>query len=223
MPNLLPARSGLKGFDCNTRLTPTTAKALREAGMRFAVRYVGRLQPQAAHDLTSEERDIIHGAGLALMVVQHVERDQAPGWEPTIDKGAVYGHNAAELARMAGVLPGTTLWLDLEGVSREVDPQIVIGYCNNWHRAVQAMGYHPGIYVGWSSRLTARQLYQLRFDRYWAAYNLNSDEHPATRDVCMKQGIQVTIAGVELDPNQIITDQLGGVPYMDTPDEYQAD
>lgn len=214
-------RNNLKGFDTAQALSTASAAALFAAGYRFALRYVPRTIPGHSYDLSAAEKAIIHHAGLALMIVQHVEKDEAPGWEPTVDKGAAYGYAAGEAARAVGYAPGATLWLDLEGVNARVDTATVIAYANNWHGAVKAAGFSPGVYVGFSSRISAQDLYRrLRFDRYWSAYNLNADEHPAVRDVCMKQSKQVTVGGVTLDPDEMVMDRLGGLPMLDAPEEW---
>lgn len=224
MSNVIPAPNNLHGFDCNTKLDAELAKTLRDAGMRFAVRYVSRTTPGHTYDISRQERTAILSAGLALMIVQHVEADGPPGWSPTPEKGTSYGQVAANLAFESGVTRGTSLFLDLEGVNTHVPASIVIEYCNNWHRAVVNGGYHPCLYVGWSSGLSGTQLYRnLRFDRYWGAYNLNEDEQPITRGLCMRQSLQKRVAGVLLDPDVIMPDKLGGVPFLDAPDEFSPE
>jgi hypothetical protein len=219
----MPAPNGLKGFDTAQKLSYETARSLRDQGMRFAMRYVSRTSPAHSYDLDRSEREAIHRAGLALGVVQHVERDGPPWWTPTEDKGAAYGYMAGEQARLAGVTTGVTVFLDLEGITPDTDVATVIAYCNTWHKAVQAAGYHPGIYVGYGAILSATGLYRnLRFDRYWGAYNLNRDQEPIKRGICMKQHSQQTIAGVTLDPDTVTQDALGGVPIFDAPDEWEA-
>jgi hypothetical protein len=125
------------------------------------------------------------------MVVQHVAM---PGWHPTGSLGASYGAIAAEESRMVGVPQGVAVWCDLEGVARRdehgdrTDPRDVISFCNEWHDAVKLAGYDPGLYVGDSCILNAHQLYyNLKFRRYWSAYNLNRDQFPEVRGVCMWQ------------------------------------
>jgi hypothetical protein len=223
MARVIPAPNGMKGFDTAQKLSYETAHSLWDQGMRFAMRYVSRTAPAHGYDLDRSERDAIHRAGLALGVVQHVEKDGPPWWTPTTDKGAAYGYMAGEQARLAGVTPGATVFLDLEGIVPGTPVPVVTEYCNLWHKAVSAAGYHPGIYVGYGAILNAYGLYHnLRFDRYWGAYNLNRDQEPQKRGICMKQHSQQTIAGITLDPDTITQDALGGVPLFDAPDEFQA-
>src|SRR5438067_1860956 len=72
------AAPNVKGFDADVQLTPHQAASFFDQGYRFCVRYVGRRQMNPTRDLTHQEARTILDAGLALMIVQHVE---APGWQ----------------------------------------------------------------------------------------------------------------------------------------------
>src|SRR2546429_5301289 len=67
---------GVRGFDANLIIPPNAAAAFIQRGYRFCVRYVRR---QTVHDfdLTPDEADGLIGAGLGLLVVQHVEAETA--------------------------------------------------------------------------------------------------------------------------------------------------
>ncbi|HEX8695735.1 MAG TPA: DUF1906 domain-containing protein [Longimicrobium sp.] len=207
-----PAPPGIKGFDANTPISAAAAQAFYASGYRFCVRYVGRVQ-MASYDLTAAEAQTILANGLALMVVQHVLN---PGWHPTGDLGQEYGANAAKFAAQIGVPPGVNVWCDLECVAPGTAASDVVAYCNNWHDEVAAAGYVPGLYVGYEPGLSAVQLYQdLRFQAYWGAYNVDSDQVPARRGWQLKQseGAGGTIAGISTesyDDDHTLTDALGG-------------
>ena len=97
------------------------------------------------------------------------------------------------------------------------DPEQIIRYANLWHEAVAAAGYLPGVYIGSGARLSAQQLYnRLRFTRYWAAFNLNADEFPVVRGVCMRQVRARPPAGVrfQIDADVVQEDALGGLPVL---------
>ena len=213
----LAAVPGARGFDANAVVSAADAQAFVAHGYAFALRYLPRVTRRST-DLSRGEFDALLTAGLAVMPVQHVE--SAASWVPTDDKAFVYGHTAADDARRLGFPDGVTVWLDLEGVADGVSAEDVIRYCNRWHDVVAAAGYQPGLYVGWHARLTPDQLYRrLKFCRYWAAYNLNADECPAVRGVCMRQHAQKpgdVPAGVSfaIDTNTITADALGGVPMV---------
>jgi hypothetical protein len=217
MIGTLPA--GSKGFDCNATVSPYTALKFAAAGYRFAVRYVRREQ---AHDfdVTPQEMVGLFKAGLAVMLVQHVA---PPGWHPTGGLGRIYGETAAEEAGRAGASTGCTLWCDLEEVAHGTDRRDVIAYCNNWFDQVRKAGYDPGLYVGYRCGLTADDLYrQTKFQRYWAAYNLDKPNYPAVRGVQMRQYEATTVdhvSGVsfEFDVNIIGRDAMGGTPALMMP------
>jgi hypothetical protein len=220
MPRAWTAVNVLKGFDCNVPLTTLDALAFYRAGFHFAIRYIPRIQ-QSGLDLTAHELAMIYGGGLGCMAVQHVESEQS--WLPTPDKGMEYGQNAGNQAAFIGLAKGSSVWLDLEGVSQATNPEIIIRYCNSWHDEVHNAGYLPGLYVGWHNGLTAKQLYtRLKFQRYWASYNLNKDQYPDPVGVCMKQGIGAAPSGtrIMIDTDLIVGDNLGRYPVLSVPDEW---
>jgi hypothetical protein len=226
--NAVAAAVGVKGFDANARVSYDVARKFVDHDYRFAVRYVPRVQA-AASDLSSAEVDDLLRAGLAVMPVQHVESESS--WTPTDDKGRNYGDAAAYACRVAGLPPGVTVWLDLEGVAPRADgtfdAEQITRYCNLWYDAVAAMGFQPGLYVGWHAGLTPDELYALKFTRYWSAYNLNADQCPATCGVCMRQHV----AGANdvppdvrfpIDTDTVVGDAKGRVPMVCAPDEWDS-
>jgi hypothetical protein len=213
------ARDEARGFDCNFALTAEQARAMKDHGYEFVVRYLHRGEAHP-YDLSYAEMQIILGAKLALQVVQHVE--SALKWTPSDEKGLRYGQAAAAHAQSLGWLPGALVWCDLEGVDPTVPEEIVISYCNRWHDVVAAAGFLPGIYVGWHCGLSAASLYRrLKFTRYWAAYNLNLDQYPEHRGICMHQWALTAKTrerdvpnGItfQFDVNTVLADKLGGLP-----------
>lgn len=221
---VITAPSALKGFDCNSIVSTEAGRRLHALGHRFAVRYVRRNQVRS-NDISTAEINQLFSAGLALMIVQHVESDRS--WTPDATKGAQYGDNAASSCLALGIPRGVTVWLDLEGVAVGVPDEQVIRYCNIWYDRVAAVGYQPGIYVGWHAGLTADQLYRrLKFSRYWAAYNLNVDQYPAVRGICMKQR-EPTVeesraVTFPIDGNTIKADKKGDLPTLFAPQEWDG-
>lgn len=205
---LIEAPEGLKGFDANQHISHAAAKAFRDAGHRFCLRYVPRWQPNPG-DLTASEAAGILAMGLGLMIVQHVK---SPPWRPTGALGATYGAFAATQSMDIGYASGGTVWCDLEGTA--ADPRDVDAFCRRWYEEVGKAGYTPGLYVGFDPGLSAVELYRLPFEHYWSAYNLNADQLPAVRSVQMKQGIEKVLAGVRYDPDTIVRDKKGGLPLM---------
>lgn len=208
--------TGTKGFDANVSIGAQSAERFYNAGYRFVVRYVPRVRPQP-HDLSVGELAALLRAGLAVMVVQHVA---LPGWHPTADLGDMYGAYAAEAAEEAGYAMGAVLWCDLEEVAAGTPREETIAYCNAWYEAVRAVGYRPGLYVGYGCGLNAHDLYyRLKFSRYWSAYNLNKDQYPAVRGVQLRQFVAKAadrVPGVEFqfDVNLIGKDSKGSTPLL---------
>src|SRR3989338_7287703 len=121
------ASSGVLGFDTNTVVSAALARQFYADNYRFCVRYVARTeQSKASNDLSYQEAKDILSAGLALMVVQHV---QGWSWTPTGALGTEYGANAALFAQEIGVPKGVNLWLNLEGVKSGVTANTVADYC----------------------------------------------------------------------------------------------
>lgn len=216
-----------RGFDCNFPLTQAQARQMAVLKYRYAIRYVPRVK-QAPYDLTAKEVELLHLGGLAVMPVQHVEN---PNWIPHPVKGAAYGRQAAMSATDCGILPGTSVWLDLEGVKFKTPSEEIIGYCNRWYDSVATAGFLPGIYVGDRALLSPNQLYRrLKFTRYWSAYNLNLDEYPATVGVCMKQGVAHSgdyppdwdRLKYQIDTDTVTGDAKGRYPMVTAPDEWDV-
>lgn len=205
------APAGVRGFDANTPISDEAAQAFHAAGFRFCLRYVGRTQ-MAAHDLSAGEAERLLGHGLALMPVQHVLN---PGWQPTAALGTEYGTNAAAFSREIGFPAGVNVWCDLESVDTSTPAADVIAYCNAWYGAVAAAGYVPGLYVGYQPGLTGEQLYTaLRFQHFWAAYNVDgvSTPHPRGWQLVQSEG-SGTVGGITTetyDADTTRVDDAGG-------------
>ncbi len=209
-----PAKAGMQGFDTNTRLTATTAKALREAGFTFAIRYLSRKAKPPAKDLTAAELNIVLDAGLAVMAVQHVTPSD---WTPSDTLGVEYGGNAAAHARAIGLAEKSSVWLDLEGIAAGTPANAVVAYCNAWFKEVESAGYTTGVYVGANSILSADELYlNLKTTHYWKSGSDVPDiPH---RGYCMVQHIIPgdKVGGVAIDRNVTFVDAFGSAPMLVT-------
>lgn len=206
---------GVRGFDTNTVVTPGAAATFHRAGYRVALRYVRR-EPRHDYDISASEASVILSAKLALGIVQHVAPED---WVPSGDLGRRYGMNAAAESAKIGLPVGVNVWCDLEGVKLGTPAASVIAFLQEWWRAVAHVGYLPGLYVGWHAGLGAEQLFRdTPFQYYWAAYNLNRDQYPATRGVCMQQGTEQTLAGIRFDPDVCGRDALGNSPTFLAPE-----
>lgn len=205
MTTILPGRvvaaaSYLAGLDQDSKLTASSAAAYVAAGYRFCLRYLS-LGAERSADLSYAEADLILGAGLALMPVQHVD---AYGWSPTAALGASHGQSAAADATTVGFPPDVCVWLDLEGVAAGTPPGDVVDYCQAWYTAVAGAGYTPGIYVGPNSGISSSALSDLSFAHYWSS--ASSHLPVPARGFQMFQGL---VEG-HYDPDYVVVDGRGG-------------
>lgn len=203
-----PANS--KGFDTSSIVSRAVANHFKADGYSFCIRYLSLFSKDDEvndGDLTRKEADDILDSGLALMAVQHVRN---PGWVPTASKGTQTGNHAANNAIFAGLPAGINIWLDLEGVLVGTPAIDIIDYCNNWFAQVSAVGYVPGIYLGFDELLTGDQLFHsLSCQHYWKSPSFVPDV--AIRGFQMIQStIDATVHGINIDINTTKNDHLGG-------------
>lgn len=214
MTGIATLASGSYGVDTNAKLTAQSAQSLRAATYEgqvidFVARYVS-IGPAAPGDITSQELDAILGAGLALLLVQHV---RFPGWVPSGAQGATDGAHAAQNASAAGYPQTAHIAFDLEGVAPGTSADAVAAHANEWSAAVVGAGYQAMLYVGYNAILTPQQLYDLpNFNRYWSDFG---ERQVAVRGFCMKQLAGTTqFPGVPfgIDPDRIMPDAKGDLP-----------
>ncbi|AZE48369.1 hypothetical protein C4K04_2697 [Pseudomonas chlororaphis] len=200
------APSGCRGFDADTVISLTVAEQFSSQGYTFCIRYLSLGAGQDEGDLSQGEANDILQAGLALMVVQHVED---PGWSPSQGSGQANGVNAVGNAISIGLPLGLNVWCDLEGIAENTNSQDVIDYCAAWYSAVSAAGYVPGLYVGANAVLSGQQLYDLPFQHYWQSCS----EVPEVV-VCGYQMVQSFVPdpvnGIGIDEDITQNDEQGG-------------
>jgi Domain of unknown function (DUF1906) len=222
MTQVIEVPDGAKGFDCDQALTTVKAQNAVSDGYKFVARYIRRLQSHS-YELNAAEAIAILEGGLALFAVQHVE--SASAWVPSGAKGMQNGKTAVTEARGIGLPAGVSVACDLEGVAAGVSPATIIDYLKQWYAPVKDAGFLPVLYVGWHCGLSADELYHnLPFQRYWSSYNLNSDQFPSVRGVCLEQhaaGDGETPAGIaQIDTDRADVDTLGGRISVLAPDEW---
>jgi hypothetical protein len=166
---------------------PPTLPRFVKAGYTFAIRYVPRVGA-LPHDITAAELRMLLNAGLGVMLVQHVER----AGPPVVDAARNEGHGVRRARGRIRARHRVSDWRNAVARSRGHRPEDGSGdrdsVLQRMVRQGAAVGYQPGIYVGYNAILNASQLYQrLKFQRYWSAYNLDKDQYPGTRGVCMQQ------------------------------------
>ena len=209
------ARAATPGawVDASTPITPRVAAAVKQAGKVGVFRYVPLPGNSTKSDITGTELGCLLDAGLEVGLVQHVRGNPPtqPLWQPGAHSGVLDAQAAIASAQAAGYPPGCHLFQDLEAC--DGSSMQVLTYCLDWGRTVIESGYLCGLYVGYAAVLTPESLYALpSVTCYW------SDAGPrsvATRGFAIKQGApEVTIAGVEFDPDVVKLDALGGLPVV---------
>jgi hypothetical protein len=204
------------GFDTDTVVSAAVAKQFFSLGYRWCARYVSRGAAEIG-DLTPDEIATILGAGLALIIVQHVPE---PNWTPTDAEGLTWGQAAIANVKALGIPTGLSIAKDHEGIdvsgSSSIVSAITAAHINTWSSAVRAAGYQPVLYEGFNCGLNAAQLYNnLTLARYWkSASNVPT---PIRRGFCMEQLdinqiIFVDSQTFSYDKDAIMADALGGLP-----------
>jgi hypothetical protein len=171
-------------------------------------RYVPLPGNSSAGDISGVEIGCLLDAGLQVLLVQHVRR---PPWIPMQQSGTVDAGAACRAAELSGYPAGCHLFLDFEGAAGS--PGAAFAYCCEWGKETRSQGYLAGLYVGYSALMSPQELYDLPdFTSYW------SDAGPrqvAVRGFAIRQHQpEVTIAGVNFDPDTVEPDAKGELPIV---------
>jgi hypothetical protein len=204
-----PATPGL-WFDTSTKLTATSARAMRLKGYLGALRYLPLPSNSPANDIDYPEAAIIAGAGLELSLIQHV---RFPGWDPSKQSGTVDAGIACFYAMGAGAKAGANLFLDFEGVSLTASVAQCKIYIEAWAASVIAHGFRAGLYVGYQIPLGPVDLYDLRgITCYWSDFG---HRVVATRGCAVVQkNPDILVAGIKIDEDWVSPDLLGDLPQV---------
>jgi hypothetical protein len=202
----VPADSLL--FDASQKLSRGELQALYDAGFRGGLRYVGLGGP-APEDIDGAELENAMAVGLGIMLVQHVRFSP---WVPSAPLGQRDGQVACQLAQAAGYLPGAHLWDDLEGINPAAGSALTIAYANTKFDVCASEGYPQGEYIGYAVPLTSSELFHaLKTSCYWRSFSNVPDVE--RRGYAMKQLVETTVSGVDVDISVSSRDRLGGQPH----------
>lgn len=166
----------------------------------FIFRYVSLYAPLRGGDIDPVERDAILACEVPLLLVQHVNY---PGWTATAVNGTQHGNAAGQDATQVGYPSGAMLFVDLEGVKNlggSVDE-----YITCWAYAVQAYGFVPGLYQGYSCGIDPGVLAQhTEYGGFWSDFGQRTNP---IGFMC-KQRPQISHCGIGIDPDQCYPDSL---------------
>jgi hypothetical protein len=198
-------------LDSNTVLTAGVCAELVQAGHPGVMRYVSFAGLPRAGCISSLEAAVIANAGLQLLLVMHVRGTRANNfhWHPSACSGTDDGNEAAACAKAAGYPLGSHIFVDIEGVSDTQEQ--TVAYTADCQRAILGNGYLTGLYDGFDAQLDAAAKWSLPGNSYWAAPGQREVER---RGYAIRQGPEVTIAGVAFDRDVLAPDLLGDVPMV---------
>jgi hypothetical protein len=148
---------GMKGVDTIRTMTSAILTSWKAAGVQFVGRYLG--------SLVSSEVALILSFGMAVTPIIYAHKE---GWHPTIQLAQTDGAGAVTNAKAAEILPGATIWIDIEGISVQATTVDIIDYVNTVANILTKAGFIAGLYVGAGFPLNGTQLYKLLVvTRYW--------------------------------------------------------
>jgi hypothetical protein len=199
--------------DASVPLSTKVIGALKKAGKVGVCRYVPLPNNRAGADIASDELEAICGAGLDLLLVQHV-RAAAPGstgWDPGAHDGGEDAEAAAVWACKVGYPVGAHLFLDLEDIAGTAAATIT--FASAWAAHICARGYAAGDYWGFRVPLGAEAAFDLPdFSIAWSDFGTR---HIATRGFAIvQQAPEVVIAGTSFDRDVVAPDLLGNLPMV---------
>jgi hypothetical protein len=190
------ATVGMRGTDSVTKLNQAMASNLKNAGMDFAVQYLGSVNAQGVADILS--------AGLLFCPVTYGDQFNGPT-------------TVTELGSL-GLPSGISVWLDVESV-HSVTAAALISEINAWGDAVNNAGYIPGLYSGPGALLTSTELYDLHVRGYWRSQSIIADRYNVlAMPACGYQMFQcfpsLNVAGVNVDIDFVQKDYHNRLPYF---------
>ena len=209
---------GTRIVDSSTRLTVASAAAIAahvdpDGGRIGGVcRYIPFAGHVVGNDLTAEEGAIITGAGLALLVVQHVRFGQTPtqtGWHPTSTMGSADGLAAVSACRSADMPAGLSVVYDMEGPSAATTAQDCADYDHAWCDVVGSAGYLPCAYLGYGLPMSAEQEYMLKVVRYWKSGSYVVEPAEVGWAMVQDPRFDVMVGGVAVDRDMAQADKKG--------------
>ncbi|HSY21505.1 MAG TPA: glycoside hydrolase domain-containing protein [Polyangiaceae bacterium] len=204
--------AGMRGVDCNTKLSALSAADLRKAEIDFAMRYVPLSGNLLGEDLDVVELEACLAEGLAIGCVQHTRK--AGLFLPNAKDGEADGRAACDAAVDAGVPQGCTIFYDMEGPAVGTTADDCAAYDAAWCNVAIGDGFMPGGYFGYGlpKDLTPERLYGLKVVRYWKSGSIVVA--PATCSWCMQQQFPFNqrLGGVAVDLDAVKGDLLGRFP-----------
>ena len=207
--NIIAAQA-IPGLAFDTDAIPSHEQllALWQAGYRAVAGYLPL--PGGHADWSRAHFEDCLAIGYQVWLVQHVREEK---WNVVRDlSGSVDALSACTAAMSIGYPKGCHIYQDLEGIIGSRDE--TIKFATDFASTVVLSGYKAGLYHGYGVPVDSLALYDLRFvNTYWT----DAANRPiAHRGNAIVQKPTITVAGVEIDPDEINPDHLGEVPIFAT-------
>lgn len=178
------------GFDCATKLSLQSAKALKEAGFTYVARYLG----ESWKTFDKKEVEAIQSVGLKLISIFQKSANHFSyfSWK----QGHLDGKEASEYAKAVGQPKGTAIYFAVDFDAQSKDMAAICDYIEGVKK--QLKDYKLGIYG--SSHVM--QALKGQADYYWQTYAWSRGK------VCdfihmYQYENNVRVAGVTIDRNEI--------------------
>ena len=182
----------VQGFDTATKLTEKTAKALKDEGFEYAIRYLPTTEWKS---LTKSEVKAILDAGLKLVSVYQWSANY-PGYF-TYERGKQDGAHASKVAKELGQPEGTAIYFAVDYDAQPKNIQGVLDYFRGVKETIK--GYKVGVYGSFyvMNEVKAKE----PVDYYWQTYAWSYRK--IADHIHMRQYHNgVKVAGVILDRNE---------------------
>jgi len=198
------------GIDCATPLTPASAKALVNAGNRFAARY---LVPPAYgwKRLTRKEAEAIADAGLQIVSVYETAANRPAGGALS---GQADGLAAFREAQAIGQPLGSAIYYAVDFDAAPQDYDAIEAYLRA--AATQTSGYATGVYGSFDvvEEMAKRQACV----HFWQTYAWSHGKKSAHANLHQHRN-NVQIAGITVDLNESFGNEGGWSLQPKTPKE----
>ena len=206
----------MKGFDCATPLTASTAAALKAAGMQFVARYVVPTT-DAWKRLTQAEAEAIIGAGLEIISIFETTANSAAGGA---SQGASDGATAYAQAQIVGQPRGTAIYFAVDYDAPSSDFAAITAYLQ---AAQQQLGdnYQVGVYGSYA--VVEAMAASSAAAHFWQTYAWSNGQLSSKANIYQYENDQ-TIAGVSLDLDNSYGNEGGWseMTFTDVPSNYSG-
>lgn len=193
----------MKGIDCATPLTLTTAKKLAAEGVKFACRY---LVPQrlAWKRLTRAEAEAITEAGLQIISVYETSANRPAGGAAA---GEADGREAMAEAKLIGQPLGSAIYFAVDYDAQPKDYNAIEAYLRA--AAKQIDGYKVGVYGSFA--VIEEMARRGAAECFWQTYAWSKGKKSSRANLYQYQN-GVALAGITVDLNE----SFGGEGFWNT-------